>query len=291
MKTTICFLALLTIFVNRTPGQEPGFYPDKQTTIIQRSADFTVRLQRAGGEDLRLSIDKRGHQVSSFLLPREMAQVNKIEFVSTNRAVLLGYANGDVNEVIVVDLDSGKIADRFHCYAPALSPDKRFLAFVKFFPSHFVSGVSDEYMIYDLQKPPKMNRPPSVASDDVVNIGRAIYPRSATNQPDDNVGRPESEVHMMESAEFVWSPHGERLAFADRLQGRISLIVIVLSDSGTAVNLKEVEIKKSDVCVASEVDKCSFAVRSILFRDDEVKLKLRPGNSALSVKDEIDIRM
>src|SRR5207245_3668974 len=246
---TISVCAMLYFLAARARSQDSGFHPEQQKTIIQRSSDYTIRL-KASGTALRVSIDKRGMPVGNFFLPGEMAQVDNIEFVPNNHAVLLGHANGDVNEVIVVDLNSGTMIDRFHCYFPALSPDKRFLAFAKFFPPHFVQGVSFEYMVYDFEKSPRMNRPSNVAPDDVRNVGLVIYPKGVTNLPDDTVGKPESAIHMLESGEFFWSLNSDRLVFADGFQSRVSLIIARISGPGPDITIKETELRKSDVCLS-----------------------------------------
>lgn len=286
---TISVCAMLYFLGTRARGQDSGFHPEQQKTIIQRSSDYTVRL-KASGMGMRVSIYKRGMPIGNFLLPGEMAQVDKIEFVPNNHAVLLGYANGDVNEVIVVDLSSGTMIDRFHCYFPALSPDKRFLAFAKFFPPHFVQGVSTEYMLYDFQKSPRMNRPSNVAPDDVRNVGLVIYPKGITNLPDDNVGKSESQIHMLESGEFFWSSNSNLLVFADGFQGRVSLIVARIGGPAPDTTIKEKELRKSDVCISDQsLEACSFGVASIQFPDEKhLKLMLRSHNHAIPIKPEIE---
>ena len=223
----LCLAILLCIpiclFDLHPDAQDSGFHPERQAPIIQRSRDFTIRLKK-DGEKLGVWIDKGSHPIGSFWLPDEMAQVDRIEVVANNHAVLLGYANGDVNEIVIVDLNSGKMIDKIWCFAPALSPKKRFLAFVKFYTPHFLQGVSDEYMVYDFEKSPKMNRSAGIPSDDFRNVGRAVYPVGATNKPDDNIAKPELEIHKLASGQFFWAPDEEQLAFADRYQDKVFVI-------------------------------------------------------------------
>lgn len=124
--------------------------------------------------------------------------------------------------------------------------------------------------------------------DDTQNVGQVIYPPTSRNQSGDNVGRPESETHMLESGALFWSPKGDQLAFADRVHTKLSLIAATFSDS--AVNIKESEIKKSDVCASGKIDECSFTVRSIQFSNQEhLRLKLRPYNFAVPIKEDFDL--
>ena len=283
----LAFLAAISVGVGDVRCQEAGFRPDQQKFIIQRSADFAVRLNKTG-RDLSISISKHKRHIGDVALPKEVAQVDSIEFVANNHAAVLGAASGSVDVVVVLDLDAGKVIDKFYCYAPALSPNRRFLAFIKFFTPHFVPGVTDLYMLYDFQKSPEMNRPSNIAPEDFRNVGTVMYPKGVVNRPDDNEGQPESQSHFLESGQFFWSPNSERVAFADRFQGRISLIVVAFSDAHMEV--REREINRSEACLG-KTDECTFMVTSIVFQArDQLKLTLRPRNS-VPTKPEIDIQM
>ena len=284
------FLILLSWFSLSTSVevQERGFHPDQQKAIIERSEDYTARLQREKS-NLVLILNKRGQAAVRLAVPSEVAQVDKVEFVAINKVALLGSVNGDVNAVVVVDLRSRKIIDKFYCYAPALSPDKRFLAYIKFFPAHFVQGASDVYLVYDFQKSPAENRTMGVSMNDIQNVGQPIYPRESKNQTGDNTDRPDSEIHMLESGALFWAPEQDRLVFADRFQGRLSLIMASFSKSGSA-EVKERELKKSDVCLSTDTEQCSFAVTSVQFSNEgRLKLKLRPYDARFPVKGEIEL--
>jgi hypothetical protein len=278
----------IVLLATHVQAQEGGFHPDQQKTIIERSDKYTVRLRR-DKLNLLLSVNKKGQPPTTLVLPNEMVQVDKVEFVTANKIALLGAVNGDVNAVALVDLDSAKIIDKFYCYAPTLSPDKQFLVYIKFFPAHFVQGVSDVYLLYDLHKSPAENRAAGVPNGDVQNVGRVIYPPESKNQSGDNTDRPESEIHTLESGAFYWAPKEDRLVFVDRFQDRFSLITASFSDSGIA-NIKQHEIKKTDICLSSDTSQCTFTVTSIqFFNDGHLKLKLRPYNSRSPVKAEVDL--
>lgn len=287
MKTYFVFL-LSILFGTGLQGQETGFHPDKQETIIQRSQEYTVRLRKER-TSLRLTVDRGAKAIGSVIVSRDMiVQVDTIDFVADDKVVLLGAVSGDVDAIVVVRLSPVTIIDRFLCYSPALSPTKRFLAFIKFFPPHFVQGVSDVYLVYDFQKSPVQNRPANVPPDDAKNVGQVIYPPTSRNQGGDNVGMPESEIHMLESGALFWSPKGDQLAFADRVHTKLSLIAAIFS--GSTVKVKESEIKKSEVCESGKTDECTFTVRSIQFSNQgHLRLKLRPYNFAVPIKEDVDL--
>jgi hypothetical protein len=288
MRTAVFSILLLGVYPCL---QEGGFHPEHQNAIIERAGDYTLRLT-GQGSSLRATLSRSGRLSQSVTLPSELAQVDKIEFVAAKKVAILGRLNGDASEVIVLGLDNFEIVDRFYCYAPILSPDKRLLAFIKFFPSHFVEGVSDIYLLYDFRESPAGNRSLGVNVGDVQNVGRIVYPPQLNDKTSDNTGKPESEIHMLESGALFWSPTGDRLVFADRYQGKISLVIANISRSGSKPTVKESEIKKSDVCLSSGTNECSFAVTSIEFHDhDQLNLKLRPYNPAVPVKAEITFSM
>jgi hypothetical protein len=281
-------LLAFVLFAPLAEAQETGFHPDQQKAIIERSEDYTVRLRR-GKSNLFLAVNQRGQPGRELALPNEVTQVDKTEFVAINKVAVLGAVNGDVNALVLVDLHLKKVVDKFYCYAPALSPDKRFLAYIKFFPAHFVQGVSDVYLVYDFRKSPAENRAQGVSTGDIQNVGRPIFPTEAKNQTGDNTDRPESEIHMLESGALFWAPKEDRLVFVDRFQGRLSLITALFSESGSA-QVRSREIKKSDVCLSNDAEECTFAVTSVQFSDEgRLKLKLRAYNARFPVKGEIDL--
>ncbi len=284
-------IPLFLLLATHVSLQEGGFHPDQQRAIIERSGDYTLRLRREGA-NLSVAVAKGGRLKANIVLPSEVAQVDRIDLVAANKAAILGAVNGDVSAVVVLDLDKFRLVDKFYCYAPALSPDKRFLAFIKFFPAHFVDGVSDVYLYYDFQKSPADNRPTNISKDDVQNIGQPIYPAGSKNQRGDNTDQPESQIHTLESGRFFWAPKEDRLAFVDQFRGKVSLVTALFPESGAPVKVKELEIRKSDVCSSIEIEQCTFGVTSIQFTDQEhLKLKLRSNNDRYPVRNEIDLNM
>jgi hypothetical protein len=289
MRFSTLFL-LLSLCANAR-SQEGAFHPDQQETIIERSKDYVLRL-RSDGSRLSVKIEKRGGSTADIILPEEVAQVDSIEFVRSNTAVVLGRVNGDVSIVVVLDLAKSGVGDKLYCYAPALSPNKRFLAFIKFFPAHFVQGVTDVYLLYDFQKSAAENRPQGVGIGDVQNVGRVIFPPQSKNQPGDNTERTNEDVHMLESGAFFWSDNGDRLAFVDRYRSEMSLIVATIPISATDISIRHEEIKRSNVCQSEDTNKCSFSVESIQFqKQGRLLLKLRPYNGTVLLKREIDLQM
>jgi hypothetical protein len=96
-------------------------------------------------------------------------------------------ASGEVYEVIIVDTVNCHIVDHFWCYEPNVSPNGRLIAFIKFYPPHFVPDITDIVMIYDFTRGAAGNRPSSPGMVPDINVGMRVYP-PGTNTPDDNIG-------------------------------------------------------------------------------------------------------
>ena len=83
MKTRFALLVFI-LFGTELQGQETGFQPDKQETIIQRSQEYTARLRKEGA-NLRLTVDKGAGAIGSLIVSRDMiVQVDTIEFVAND---------------------------------------------------------------------------------------------------------------------------------------------------------------------------------------------------------------
>jgi len=281
---SLFYLPLPTIWLQRSTG----FYPERQKTIVRRSTDLAVRLERKPAQ-LGIALERSGKKVATLSLPQEMAQVDEIEFTANGRIVILGHVNGSVRQAVVVDPVKQALIDRFYCYEPVLSPNKRFLVFVKFFPAHFVEGVTYQYLLYDLKKSPEANRPKNTTVSDPENVGRPLYPLSAKNQFGDNTGQPASEVHMLASGTFFWSADSRRVAFADSHQGVVTLVVVSLIGAEPIARIAGRELRKIEVCKPNrDLNSCAFVVSSVGFTSDGVTVALRASSG--KVKDVIEVK-
>jgi hypothetical protein len=176
-----------------------------------------------------IEISKGQQALGTFTVPDEMAQVDEMQFAANNTLVIFGHLTWAVRGVVVYDLNSKSISDYLWCYNPALSPDKHLLIYEKFYPQHFVQGVSAEYLLYDLQKPASQNRMAGRQVTDRVDVGRALYPTGSKNLPGDNTGLEDTSVHTMSSDAFSWSSDSHKVAFADRNNGANNLVVVDVS--------------------------------------------------------------
>ena len=200
----------------RTPqNQSRLFDPLHQRPLSYADESLTINVVVRGG---RISLDIRQgpRPISRELpLPDDMAQVNEIRRTQPNKVVVIGMFSGDIWEVVVVELSGPSITDKFLCYEPSVSPDGRYVSFIKFFPPHSADGAEDHYMLYNLRKDAAHNRPAGTNKSDWQTVGVTIYPPGIGNHNFDNLHHPESAIHMLSSDGFFWDNAGSQVVFAD----------------------------------------------------------------------------
>jgi hypothetical protein len=170
-------------------------------------------------------------------LPANILQVNEIRRVSSNKIVVIGMFNGDVWSVAIVSLHELDVTDNFLCYEPVISPDGKYIAFIKVFPPHGAQGTEDHYMLYSLTMIAAQNRPAGVSSTDIRTVGFTIYPFGVGNKEFDNLNRPESAEHSLAASGFFWSPNSDEVVFADSYKGQTSIIVVQIGPVAKATTL------------------------------------------------------
>jgi hypothetical protein len=193
-----------------------AFDPAHQKPLSYKDASVraTLRIGRAGDSLSILQLATKSHKIVP--LPAEMAQVDDIRRVAGNKILVMGMVNGSGSEIVLIDLQTQREIDKFVCYRPSVSPNGNFIAFIKFYPSHFAEGTEAHYMLYDLRQKPEDNRPKGVPSDDWQNVGRGVYHIGIGNSVGDNIGRPEGSQHESASR-FFWNSDSTQFLFADRI--------------------------------------------------------------------------
>lgn len=186
----------------------------------------------------------RGRKTIS--LPRTFVQFKDARLYRSDLLVATGMANGDVSDVVVVNTESGSIVDSFLCYAPSIAPNGQYVAYVKFYPAHGITGVEDLYMIYDLKKSPRQNRPQG-SGGSRSTVGEIMYPTGMKNQSGDNVNVNPLASHRIASDKFFWNSMSTEVVFADRYHGRYSVVIANISKG--EVRARSVSIPKRWLCL------------------------------------------
>jgi hypothetical protein len=203
-------------------------------------------------------------------LPPEVAQVNQLFRDVQARLVVSAMVNGSGSEVLIID-SSGKIADKFLCYLPSVSPDGHYVAFIKFYPSHFAEGATDKYLLYNLAKTASANRNPNTPLSEWVTVGKPIFPPGTTNVPGDNTNRQESDAYASAS-ELFWSPDSKRVVFLERDSVGYGLVQASVQPDG-GVTPSGLPVAASPICNSvaganADPSACHLLMRSITFAAD-----------------------
>ncbi len=277
LATVLLMLAICRVLSEAQDGTQPyrsllgpmvTFDPAHQKPITYSDASVRVRLL-AGKAGDSLTILTLGSQVEKRVaLPDEIAQVENVRKVVGNKLVVHGMINGSGSEIVIIDLSSARQVDKFVCYGPSVSPDGRYIAFIKFYPAHFSDGTDDHYMLYDLSLTPAENRPSGVGQDNWLIAGRCVYPVGCGNRAGDNNGVPEESRHLSSSGLYWNSAKDDEFVFADRV-GLSEAVTIVLAEVAAdgRVSLRTVEQRTERLCPNALASNrpCSLLVRKLTF--------------------------
>lgn len=239
MKTIHAVVLLaLTSFAR---AQSANFYvppfqtydPLHQKSIRLVAKELEIDLEPGDPYNPEINPDKlllkRAEGDQELSLPYEIGQVNSITDIGDNKVVVNGMINGERSEIVVVDWKLASIIDNFICYLPEVSPDGKWIAFIKFYPAHGSEFVPrDHYMIYKLSGLTRQSRLRDRAANDRINVGETIYPIGRKNLPGDNVGR-SSAAPDESSSRLVWSSDSNNFAFAVSAGKDLSLVWVTRS--------------------------------------------------------------
>jgi hypothetical protein len=240
------------------------FDPAHPSPVSFQDDELSMRLDYSKPR-LGVVVQRKGEPEREILLPEEIVQVDEILKVVAGRAIALGWLNGDVRGVAVLDVNAGTLGDAFWAYIPALAPNGRYLAFVKFYPPHGYSdteGPEDHYMLYDLSRTAAQNRPPGVNLSNSVVVGTTVYPPSIGNRETDNFRIPNGKGHDGLMEQFFWSGDSSRFVFADRYQGELALVLARVGGTGSPSSASVVRIPFGEVCRKSN---CEIHLSSVIF--------------------------
>jgi hypothetical protein len=212
-----------------------------------RDNEITVQSEKVGDKLVVSITSQQGRK--DVPLPPEIFRIQQIQRY-VDRIIVVGDVGASVSQVMIISVNNGAVSDSFLAYNPAISPDGRFIAFVKWFPPHFTSDTDDHQMLYDMTKTPIQNRPAAAAVDDSVDVGLNVYPGNG-NKDGDNVHVPERLAHTFPGLDF-WSPDSTELVFADQTQSSLKLVLVKVSgpNAGTVPTAFVMPLDHTSVCAA-----------------------------------------
>jgi len=154
--------------------------------------DLSASIESDGGRiALRFG---RGDSAPAITLPGYFInEVSEVCPLSDGRLVVFAKFGGI--DVTIVDPAKHAVPDHFLAYDPvSLSPDQRWIAYVKFFPLHGVDG-SEQLILYDLSRNAGQNRADDPGED--LSPGAAIFPPGHANFPGSNIDLPQDQRHFL----------------------------------------------------------------------------------------------
>jgi hypothetical protein len=256
---------------SRLRPDEGLFNPDHEKALSYRDGEIVITLVN-GKKNLAVEIETASQPKGRVELPSEIVQVNEIRWTQSGKAIVIGMVNGSVFEIVVLNTHPISIADSFLAYAPTVSPDGRFIAFVKFYSAHFVERTDDHYLLYDVSRSARENRAPSVSVADHTSVGIPVYPHVA-NQDGDNSGIPEQQLHHMLAQTFFWRSDSLRYTFADDYAGEWDVLVISTTDGLPSTS--KVTVGRNEVCAPLRGETCQATLSNAELTPSGLLVKFR----------------
>lgn len=178
--------------------------------------------------------------------------------MSDNRLLIIGPASENLINVVIVDLSKGSLIDSFYAFAPTLSPNRRWLAFRRFYPLHPGETIfSEQYMIYDTQKNRDENE--TIDPNGAAVAGKPIYPIGKLFQ---NANLPDTERHSIASDGFFWDADSKVVVLGDLGYDGFSLVAVFVGERAPVTYVHPVAMR--DVCGSSFNDRPSLTLASAM---------------------------
>lgn len=241
-------------------GRERTFDPARQKAMKIEKGDVEVAFLEAQAckrcktaYQLSFETTDRAHGITRrFTISDGPSQVDAIQILGNRKAAIIGQYQSSVDMVVLVDLGSGAVLDKWLCFDPSVSPDGDLIAYRKVYPVHFTDGVSSVYLVYQTGRSPAENRAAGIPLTDTTNVGTPVYPDGATNVPGDNTHLDEGVRHQLASDGFFWTG-SRKLAFADR-SARLNSIVV--ADLAAGIDLPQITVTSLDTNQILSRDGC-----------------------------------
>gem|GEM_PF-4850097 len=264
--------------------QQLFFDPDHAPDVhfVDHTGDFLIQ---SDPKQLRLQVARQGNKTkSSVLLPIELAQAKSIHRLANGNVAVLGMANGAVWMVVLVDTRTWNVYEKFLCYAPAVSPDGKHIAFVKFFPPHFLDNEEDHYMLYDVMKTAAQNRPRGVKRTNVGTVGTTIYPLGMGNRDGDNTNLDRDDLHAFKSEKLFWTPDSKAIVFADSYKDKTMLVWASVNRE-----VRQSLMPFTTLCSDGSKTKCNMRLTNVLIQGTNLSLEYLVKDTHGSTKKTIDM--
>ncbi len=236
------------------------FNPEKQKPLRTKLGNVILEVKGSSGA-LSLTHLRNGQEVQSLRMPNTFAQINSIQAIADNKALVLGMANSSVLVAAIVNINKFTLIDSFLAYEPVLSPNLNYLVFSKFYPPHGVSGVEDRVRIYDMTRTPAQNRPVKSEDGADVEVGTPIYPVIDKEKNRANTDLPETDTFNLAST-FYWSQDSSKVVFS-MSHGEFQLSLVNASITENRVTAKDISSVCANQCLSMRVNQVNFDANGV----------------------------
>jgi hypothetical protein len=275
------------------------FTPERQVQVSATTETLSVSLVstqecddcEAGKTFTFIIRNKLKSSSTEFRIQNDTAQIDSIGIASPSRAVIFGSISATTRSITIVDTKTGTIEDNFYCNFPALSPNGRFLAYVKAAP-RFSSAEewSYVYLVYDLAADSTQNRvfakeTSDEALADRVNVGAPVYPAGNAKRRvySTTSHRDEGSAHVLASEGLFWVQENI-LAFVDRWNKVDRLVV---ADLSSGVSQPEITVKPfntQDIIDASSCKESLNAPENLIYVTEISSIRDNPKSLRVMFK-------
>lgn len=140
-------------------------------------------------------------------LPIEMVRINEMRIDPLRRRLVVSaMVGGDAHEIAIIDLNTRRVIDEFLALHPAISPNGRYVAYVRHYPQISEVWNGDYYLLYDTAGAPSAQR---IVIDGGSEAGREI-------RFDERARPVDASGHRFHSFNFVWNERSSAVQFLDR---------------------------------------------------------------------------
>ncbi|HLI62113.1 MAG TPA: hypothetical protein VKV05_01850 [Terriglobales bacterium] len=224
-------------------------------------------------------------------LPHNISQIHEIRRYA-DRLIVVGDIGAAISQVVIINLNTSTISDTFLAGAPVISPDGRFIAFIKWFPPHGWNDPAiapdDHAMLYDMTKSALANRPAGVAPDDDTEVGINVYPGNGNKARDTSV--PAQLAHTFRGFAF-WGPDSTKLAFTDEAQSSMKLVLVKVpgGNAGGTPGVSTLSLHKAGICPAAPHD-CGAYLNQVKFLENGLDAFFSKGGYNGSVQRKLRVK-
>jgi hypothetical protein len=213
----------LTCMATFMPLSQPSLAQTAAERVARRVPDFSVTYEDAtthlrvipGPRSSTLLAVTSLHQPErAILLPGYPGDVEYFEKAPGGLFLVVAKAGTASNHIYIVDVKAGRVVDHFLCSSPVISPNHRYIAYIKFFPERGVDEEQSSHfaMLYDVGRGDE--RQARNSTSDPNDVGRLLFPPSRLLARTRRGGIP--VTHYFPSG-FAWSPDSTKLLFLDNV--------------------------------------------------------------------------